>query len=163
MKTNENFCRLTSRVQLPLEDDLGVSLCPTHFHFYFRLLLLSTDLQCGCYSKDSWISHMRPDSLFSTFNISDTKMHVTLSDTLAFCRSFVDGGFPFLVARKRVVCLKIRDVLDLMKYRYWFSLPQGYVTTHPFHSYPATKCPSPKTHMNWSYFNLFSYMELYVI
>lgn len=42
------------------------------------------------------------------------KMHVTLSDTLAFCRSFVDGGFPFLVAYKRVVCLKIRGVLDLM-------------------------------------------------
>lgn len=87
-----------------------------------------------------WFSH----SLFSPFNISDMKMHVTLSDTLAFCRSFLDGGFPFLVAYKRVVCLKIRGVLDLMKYRYWFSLPQGYVTTHPFHSHPATKCPSPR-------------------
>ena len=46
------------------------------------------------------------------------KMHVTLSDTLAFCCSLADVGFPFLVAHKRVVCLKIRGVLDLMKCSY---------------------------------------------
>lgn len=33
-------------------------------------------------------SHILP---FSPFNISDMKMHVTLSDTLAFCRSSLDG------------------------------------------------------------------------